>query len=88
MLDIGLSSDFASIDQMVGNLMRECQHLHQRLQEATIFPDTPVIQDYQIMNPEGAAFWKDRFQRDKLNASALRYEVRALKASYQFNIAA
>lgn len=77
--------DFASIDQMVGNLMKECRHLRQRLQEATLFPDTSAIQDYQAQNPEAASFWKDRFQNEALNASALRYEVRTLKGSYHHN---
>ena len=89
MLDLDLSTDFASIDQMVGNLMSECKHLHQRLQEATLFPDMSAVKDYQTQNPEGASFWKDRFLKDEISASALRYEVRTLKASpLFFNIAA
>jgi hypothetical protein len=81
LLDLDLSTDFANVDQMVGNLMEECKYLRQRLQEATLFPDTSAVQDYQAQNPEAASFWKDRFQKDELNASALRYEVRTLKAS-------
>jgi hypothetical protein len=84
LLNLDFSTDFASIDQMVGNLMTECKHLRQRLQEATLFPDTSALQYYQAQNPEGASFWKDRFQKDELNASALRYEVRTLKASPPF----
>ncbi len=80
MLELNLSTDFASIDQMVGNLMRECKHLHQRLQEATLIPDMSAVKDYKTQNPEGASFWKDRFQKDELSASALRYEVRTLQA--------
>ncbi|KAK0767246.1 hypothetical protein N5P37_000980, partial [Trichoderma harzianum] len=75
LLDLDLSTDFASIDQMVGNLMKECKHLQQRLQEAILFPDTSAVQQYQAQNPEGASFWKDRFQKDELSASALRYET-------------
>lgn len=82
LLDLDLSTDFASIDQMVGSLMKECKHLQQRLQEAILFPDTSAVQQYQAQNPEGASFWKDRFQKDELRASALRYEVRTLKAPY------
>ncbi|KID94662.1 hypothetical protein MAJ_09382, partial [Metarhizium majus ARSEF 297] len=59
---------------MVGSLIKECKQLRQRLQEAILFPDTSAVQDYQAQNPEGASFWKDRFQKDELNASALRYE--------------
>jgi hypothetical protein len=66
---------FASIDRMVGKLMNECKHLQRQLEEATLFPDMSAVQGYQAQNPEGASFWKDRFQKDKLNASALRYEV-------------
>ncbi|KAI0528263.1 hypothetical protein F5B22DRAFT_632675 [Xylaria bambusicola] len=73
--NMNISVDFASIDQMVGNLMKECRHLRQRLQEATLFPDTSAIQYYQSQNPEAASFWKDRFQNEALNASALRYEM-------------
>ena len=83
LLDLDLSTDFASIDRMVGNLMNECKHLQRQLQEATLFPDTSAVQGYQAQNPEGASFWKDRFQKGKLNASALRYEViMTLKASH------
>jgi hypothetical protein len=82
LLDLDLSTEFASIDRMVGNLMNECKHLEQRLQEATLFPDTSAVQDYEAQNPEGASFWKDRFLKGKLSASALRYEVMTLKASH------
>lgn len=82
LLDLGLSTNFASIDQIVGSLMKEYKHLQQRLQEAILFPDTLVVQQHQEQNPEGASFWKDRFQKDELSASAPRYEVRTLKAPY------
>ncbi|KAK4148149.1 uncharacterized protein C8A04DRAFT_33653 [Dichotomopilus funicola] len=75
MLDFNLSTDFASIDRMVGSLMKECEYLQQRLREATLIPDASAVQDYQAQNPEAASFWKDRFQKDGLNASDLRYEV-------------
>ncbi|KAK5629071.1 hypothetical protein RRF57_004786 [Xylaria bambusicola] len=74
--NMNIGVDFTSIDQMVGNLMKECRHLRQRVQEATLFPDTSAIQYYQSQNPEAASFWKDRFQNEALNASALRYEAR------------
>lgn len=70
-----LSTDLASIDQMMGNLMKECTNLRQQLQEATLLPDTSAIQIYQAQNPEAASFWKDRFQSDELNVSAFRYET-------------
>ena len=48
-----------------------------------------AVDDYQTQNPEGASFWKDRFQKDELKASALRYEVKTLKTSLLlFRIAA
>ncbi|KAL7952405.1 hypothetical protein V8C34DRAFT_319073 [Trichoderma compactum] len=75
LLGLDLSTDFASIDQMVGSFMKECKHLQQRLQEAILFPDTSAVQQYQGQNPEGASSWKDRFQKDELSASALRYET-------------
>ncbi|KAH9985934.1 hypothetical protein F4779DRAFT_639385 [Xylariaceae sp. FL0662B] len=75
LLDLDPSTDFASIDQMVGSLLQECKHLRQRLQEATLFPDTSAVQDYQAQNPEATSFWKDRFQNGELDASALRYET-------------
>ena len=75
LLDLDLSTGFASIDQIVGNLIKECNHLRQRLQEATLIPDTSAIQAFQAQNPEAASFWKDRFQEKELDASALRYEV-------------
>ncbi|KAL7919034.1 hypothetical protein ACQKWADRAFT_302440 [Trichoderma austrokoningii] len=74
LLELSFSSDFASIDQMVGGLMKECKYLQQRLQEAILFPDTSAVLQYQAQNPEGASFWRERFQRDEITASALRYE--------------
>jgi hypothetical protein len=76
LLDLDLKTDFAGIDQMIGSLLEECKDLRRRLQKATLFPDTSAVQDYQAHNPEGASFWKDRFQKDGFCASALRYEVR------------
>ncbi|KAK6346148.1 hypothetical protein TWF730_010480 [Orbilia blumenaviensis] len=76
-LDLGLKTDFAGIDQMITNLLEECKDLRRRLQEATLFPDTSTVQDYQNQNhnPEGVAFWKDRFQNGEIGPSALRYET-------------
>ena len=74
-LDLDLSTNFASIDQIVGNLIKECNHLRQQIQEATLIPDTSAVQAFQAQNPEAASFWKDRFQNGELNASTLRYEV-------------
>jgi len=71
---LGLNTGFAGIDRMVENLMNECKHLEHQLQETTVFPDTSAVQDLQSQNPEGASFWRDRFQKGKLYASALRYE--------------
>lgn len=36
LLEVGLSTKFASIDLMVGNLMKECKLLRQRLQDVTM----------------------------------------------------
>lgn len=76
LLEVGLSTEFASINLMVGNLMKECNFLRQRLQEVTLCPDTSAVEDYREQHPEGASFWRDRFQKDELCASTLRYEVR------------
>ncbi|KAL0471131.1 hypothetical protein QR685DRAFT_544664 [Neurospora intermedia] len=75
LLDLDVSTNFANIDRIVGSLMKECENLRRRLQEATLFPDPSVVQDYQAQNPEAASFWKDRFQKEELNASNLRYET-------------
>ncbi|KAK4101832.1 hypothetical protein N658DRAFT_530591 [Parathielavia hyrcaniae] len=75
LLDLDLSTDFANIDRVVGSLMKECEYLRGRLREATLFPDTSAVQDFQAENPEAASFWKDRFQKDQLDASILRYET-------------
>ena len=77
LLEGRVSSEFASIDLMVGNLMKECKLLRQRLQEVTLCPDMSVVEDYQEQHPEGASFWRDRFQKDEVCASAHRYEVRS-----------
>lgn len=82
LLEVGLNTEFASIDLMVGNLMKECKFLRQRLQEVTLCPDTSTVEGYQEQHPEGASFWRDRFQKDELCASALRYEVRISRLSH------
>lgn len=82
--DLYLSTGFTSIDRMIENLMNECKHLEYQLQECTLFPDTSAVQDYQAQNPEGASFWRDRFQKGKLYASALRYEVKTRLTSLIF----
>ncbi|PHH62898.1 hypothetical protein CDD81_6616 [Ophiocordyceps australis] len=68
-------TNFASIDLMLGSLMKECQSLRQQLQDTVICPDRSAIEHYEEQNPEGMAFWKDRFQKNELNLSTLRYEV-------------
>ena len=83
-LDLGTNS--ASIDRILGSLMNECEYLRRRLREATLFPDTLAVQEYQAQNPEAASFWKSRFQKDELNASALRYEVRRLNLPPPFSL--
>lgn len=80
-LDLDLSTQFASIDRLVGSLTEECERLRARLQEATLFPDTSAVEDYEAQNPEGASFWKYRFQKDELDVSALRYEVWTVEVS-------
>jgi hypothetical protein len=79
--EVDFSTKFANIDLIVGKLMTECELLRQRLQEATISPDTSIVEDYQAQNPEGASFWRDRFQKGELGASTLRYEVRNSRCS-------
>ncbi|PHH87963.1 hypothetical protein CDD83_8164 [Cordyceps sp. RAO-2017] len=68
-------TNFASIDLMLGSLMNECQSLRQQLQDTMICPDRSAIEHYEEQNPEGMAFWKDRFQKTELSLSTLRYEV-------------
>ena len=82
LLEVGLSTEFESIDLMMGNLMKECKILRQRLQEVTVCPDMAAVEDYQELNPEGASFWRDRFQKDELGASTLRYEVMSSRVSH------
>ena len=82
LLEVGVSTEFASIDLMVGNLMNECKLLRQRLQEVTLCPDTSTVEDYQEQHPEGASFWRDRFLKDELCASTLRYEVMSSRFSH------
>ncbi|PHH74477.1 hypothetical protein CDD80_3057 [Ophiocordyceps camponoti-rufipedis] len=75
LLDRDFITDFASIDLMLGGLMKECQSLRKQLQDTVICPDRSAIEHYQEQNPEGMAFWKDRFQKNELSLSTLRYEV-------------
>lgn len=80
LLDPNLRTGLTSIDRMVENLMKECKSLECQLQEVALFPDASAVQDYEAQNPEGASFWKDRFQKGQLYPSALRYEVISLEA--------
>lgn len=80
LLDPNLLTGFTSIDRMVENLMKECENLQRQLQEISVFPDASAVQEYEAQNPEGASFWKDRFQKGQFYASALRYEVISLQA--------
>lgn len=81
LLHLDVSTGSVNIDQMVGGLITECKHLRQRLQEAILLPDASSVQDYELLNPEGASFWRDRFHKDELDASAFRYEVRTLSTT-------
>ncbi|KJX93795.1 hypothetical protein TI39_contig4254g00001 [Zymoseptoria brevis] len=74
-LDPNVRTGFTNLDRMVEYLMEECKRLARQLQEFTLVPDASVIHGYQAQNPEGASFWKDRFQGGKLDASAFRYET-------------
>lgn len=71
-----ISTNFASIDIILGNLMNECKSLRQQLEESTIHPNTSAIDHYEEINPEGMAFWKNKFQKKELSTSNFRYEVR------------
>lgn len=84
LLDLNLRTGLTSIDRMVESLMTECESLERQLQEITVYHDTSAIQEYEEQNPEGAAFWKDRFQQGQLYASTLRYEVNPLAPSPAF----
>lgn len=84
LLDLNLRTGLTSIDRMVENLMTECESLERQLREITVYQDTSAIQEYEEQNPEGAAFWKDRFQQGQLCASTLRYEVNSLAPSPVF----
>ncbi|TFB00433.1 hypothetical protein CCMA1212_007560 [Trichoderma ghanense] len=75
LLELDISTEFPNIDRLVGNLMEECKYLRQRLQETILFPDTSTVEEYQAQNPEGVSFWKERFQKDEISPSMLRYEV-------------
>ena len=81
-LELDLSTNFAGIDLMVKSLMDECKSLRQKLQDAIISPNTLAIKHFEQQNPEGTSFWKDRFQKEELKASTLRYEVRLQFVSY------
>ncbi|OAA53708.1 hypothetical protein ISF_08647 [Cordyceps fumosorosea ARSEF 2679] len=73
--DSQFTTNFASIDLILGNLMTECKSLRKQLQENVIRPDSLSTQHYQTQNPEGLAFWRDRFQKSELGPSSLRYET-------------
>lgn len=75
-VDLDFKTQFAGIDQMVGNLLAECKELRRRLQEATMSPDNSAFYEYQDKNPEIVSFWRDRFQSGGPSLSSLRYEVR------------
>ncbi|KAM5489909.1 hypothetical protein MaudMau93_002771 [Microsporum audouinii] len=75
LLNRDFTTNFASIDLLLGSLMQECQSLRQQLQDTMIYPDRSAIEHYEKDNPEGMAFWKDRFQKRELSLSAFRYEV-------------
>ncbi|KAM3546782.1 hypothetical protein ARSEF1564_000358 [Beauveria bassiana] len=61
---LDFSTNFASIDIILGNLMNECKSLRQQLEDNIIHPDTSAIENYEATNPEGMAFWKNKFQKE------------------------
>ncbi|CAG9973398.1 unnamed protein product [Clonostachys byssicola] len=71
---LDFSTNFASIDIILGNLMDECKSLRQQLEDSIIHPDTSAIKHHEKTNPEGVAFWKSRFQKKELSTSSFRYE--------------
>ncbi|PQK14621.1 hypothetical protein BB8028_0005g01520 [Beauveria bassiana] len=71
---LDFSTNFASIDIILGNLMNECKSLRQQLEDNIIHPDTSAIENYETTNPEGMAFWKNKFQKE-LSTSSFRYEM-------------
>lgn len=73
---VDISTNFASIDIILGNLMNECKTLRRQLEDTIIHPDTSAIDHYEETNPEGMAFWKNKFQKKELSTSSFRYEVR------------
>ncbi|KAM3547738.1 hypothetical protein ARSEF4850_009834 [Beauveria asiatica] len=73
---LDFSTNFASIDIILGNLMNECKSLRQQLEDNIIHPDTSAIENYEATNPEGMAFWKNKFQKE-LSTSSFRYEFKA-----------
>ncbi|KAJ4159453.1 uncharacterized protein LMH87_008353 [Akanthomyces muscarius] len=72
---LDFTTNFASIDLILGNLMNECKNLRQQLHESVIRPDASATEHYQQQNPEGMTFWRDRFQKKELGPSSLRYET-------------
>ncbi|KAM3520592.1 hypothetical protein NHJ13051_006753 [Beauveria bassiana] len=74
---LDFSTNFASIDIILGNLMNECKSLRQQLEDNIIHPDTSAIENYEATNPEGMAFWKNKFQKE-LSTSSFRYENSSL----------
>ncbi|KAL7807409.1 hypothetical protein V8C26DRAFT_414763 [Trichoderma gracile] len=75
LVNLAISTELPNIDQLVGNLLKECKHLRQRLQEAIVLPDTSIVEEYQAQNPEGVSFWRERFQKEEISLSMLRYET-------------
>ncbi|CAH0055447.1 unnamed protein product [Clonostachys solani] len=91
---LDFSTNFASIDIILGNLMNECKSLRQQLEDSIVHPDTSAIEHYEKTNPEGMAFWKNKFQKKDLSASSFRYEmlyvswarfVREIESSFVLN---
>ena len=80
-LELNFATTFVSIGEIIGEVMKECRQLRQRLREAILLPDASYAQAYEARNPEAVSFWRDRFQKGELNASALRYEVMRLSVT-------
>ncbi|ETS04897.1 hypothetical protein M419DRAFT_73306 [Trichoderma reesei RUT C-30] len=56
LVELAISTEFPNIDQLVGNLLKECEHLRQRLQESILLPNTSTVEEYQAQNPEGTLY--------------------------------
>uniref|UniRef100_A0A0B7K6E0 Fungal N-terminal domain-containing protein n=1 Tax=Bionectria ochroleuca TaxID=29856 RepID=A0A0B7K6E0_BIOOC len=81
---LDFSTNFASIDIILGNLMDECKSLRQQLEDSIIHPDTSAIEHYEKTNPEGMAFWKSSFRYEMLYVSWARF-VREIESSFVLN---